>query len=54
MQAENAVWNDNNDPMKVFFYNEQETDETTEMFEVTDEMHDNITADSEIPKPEDF
>lgn len=54
MQAENAVWNDNDDPMNVFFSNEQETDDTTEMFEVTDEMHENISADSEIQKPEDF
>jgi Zinc knuckle len=54
MQAENAVWNDNADPMNVFFSNEQETDENMEMFQVTDEMHDNIRADSEIQKPEDF
>ena len=54
MQAENAVWNDEDDPMNVFFTNEQGNDETTEIFEVTDDLRENNCSDSEIPKPEDF
>ena len=54
MQAENAVWNDEDDPMNVFFTNEQGNDETTEIFEVTNDLRENNCSDSEIPKPEDF
>ena len=54
MQAENAVWNDEDDPMNVFFTNEQGNDETTEIFEVTNDLRENNCSDSEIQKPEDF
>jgi hypothetical protein len=54
MQAENAVWNDDDDPMNIFFSEEREMNDNQEIFEATDEIHYKSGNDSEIPKPEDF
>jgi hypothetical protein len=54
MQAENAVWNDDDDPMSIFFSEEREMNDIQEVFEAADEIHYKSGHDSEISKPEDF